>query len=68
MTKTQNKKSGKSHKPFKPMELFELMKSLQSDDNEAAHSRMDDLLCEQLCRLGFTAAVEVFNAQPKFYA
>ena len=37
-------------------------------DEDVAHKKMDDLLCELLTELGFDEIVKVFEAQSKWYA
>ena len=55
-------------KPISPKKFAEGMKKLQSSDNEAAHSDMDNLMCELLKSLGYTEGVEVFQNQQRWYA
>lgn len=37
-------------------------------DEEAAHGRMDDLLCDVLRSLGYGAGIDIFDDQIKWYA
>jgi len=54
-----------------PTEFKERLKEIESTmrgDEEAAHSAMDDLMCEALESLGYGEGVEVFRDQEKWYA
>lgn len=48
-------------------ELNELVK-LSAGDQEAAHSRGDEVLCELLTSIGYDDVVEVWNKINKWYA
>jgi hypothetical protein len=37
-------------------------------DKEAAHARMDDVMCRVLAELGYRDGVAVFDEQSKWYA
>lgn len=38
------------------------------DDEEACHSRMDDLMCETLEKFGCHEGVKIFREAPKYYS
>ena len=38
------------------------------DDEEACHSRMDDLMCETLETFGCHEGVKIFREAPKYYS
>lgn len=58
-------------KPISPKEAEKRMLEIFSPagyDNEGAHSKADDLLCEILISWGYKDAVGIFLAAEKWYA
>lgn len=54
-----------------PNEFAVKMAKIYNDfggDEEVAHSKMDDLMCEVLGKLGYSAGIEIFHKQAKWYA
>jgi hypothetical protein len=37
-------------------------------DEEAAHDKMDNLICDLLVTLGYSEGIEIFKRQDKWYA
>ncbi len=58
--------------PITPEEALERMQAIYPlsgiYDNEEAHSKADDLLCEILESLGYGKTVELFKSSEKWYA
>lgn len=46
----------------------EMQACVEMDDQEEAHSDADWLLCELLCKLGYTKVVEKYKKIDKWYA
>ncbi len=54
-----------------PEEFYKQMKELHEkfgEDEEVAHSMMDDMICKVLMELGYQEGVDVFRNQAKWYA
>ena len=54
-----------------PAEFAESMDTIFQDnfyDQELLHIKMDDLMCNVLCELGFSDGIEVFKTAEKWYA
>lgn len=54
--------------PKKFKQEMERISKLYKGDQEAVHSHMDRLMCSTLRELGYDEGIDIFDAEPKWYA